>query len=288
MKRLKKKTLAAAALVVAGAVYYFTGGNDSADAPEPQQEPSEVSRATGESSSGKRSATVAAGLEIPASTGSGRIVRHGAYVSSYNTSTLIPDWVAYELTAEEAGGRRDREGIEFRMDPDLKGCTQAMREDYSGSGWTKGHLMPAADAATSSSTMAETFYFINICPQDETLNAGDWQYLEKKVRSWARRYGSVFVVTGPIVGENRYGTIGDRDVTVPDAFYKALLVRRKDGSYSSIAFVMGNDSERYFLKDCNITVDELERLTGFDFFPGLDDRIEEKVESKVKLSDWGI
>ena len=288
MKRLKKKTLAAAALVVAGAVYYFTGGNDSADAPEPQQEPSEVSRATGKSSSGKRSSTVAAGLEIPASTGSGRIVRHGAYVSSYNTSTLIPDWVAYELTAEEAGGRRDREGIEFRMDPDLKGCTQAMREDYSGSGWTKGHLMPAADAATSSSTMAETFYFTNICPQDETLNAGDWQYLEKKVRSWARRYGSVFVVTGPIVGENRYGTIGDRDVTVPDAFYKALLVRRKDGSYSSIAFVMGNDSERYFLKDCNITVDELERLTGFDFFPGLDDRIEEKVESKVKLSDWGI
>ncbi len=288
MKRLKKKTLAAAALVVAGAVYYFTGGNDSADAPEPQQEPSEVSRATGKSSSGKRSSTVAAGLEIPASTGSGRIVRHGAYVSSYNTSTLIPDWVAYELTAEEAGGRRDREGIEFRMDPDLKGCTQAMREDYSGSGWTKGHLMPAADAATSSSTMAETFYFTNICPQDETLNAGDWQFLEKKVRSWARRYGSVFVVTGPIVGENRYGTIGDRDVTVPDAFYKALLVRRKDGSYSSIAFVMGNDSERYFLKDCNITVDELERLTGFDFFPGLDDRIEEKVESKVRLSDWGI
>ncbi len=288
MKRLKKKTLAAAALVVAGAVYYFTGGNDSADAPEPQQEPSEVSRATGKSSSGKRSATVTAGLEIPASTGSGRIVRHGAYVSSYNTSTLIPDWVAYELTAEEAGGRRDREGIEFRMDPDLKGCTQAMREDYSGSGWTKGHLMPAADAATSSSTMAETFYFTNICPQDETLNAGDWQFLEKKVRSWARRYGSVFVVTGPIVGENRYGTIGDRDVTVPDAFYKALLVRRKDGSYSSIAFVMGNDSERYFLKDCNITVDELERLTGFDFFPGLDDRIEEKVESKVRLSDWGI
>lgn len=288
MKRLKKKTLAAAALVVAGAVYYFTGGNDSADAPEPQQEPSEVSRATGKSSSGKSAATVAAGLEIPASTGSGRIVRHGAYVSSYNTSTLIPDWVAYELTAEETGGRRDREGIEFRMDPDLKGCTQAMREDYSGSGWTKGHLMPAADAATSSSTMAETFYFTNICPQDETLNAGDWQFLEKKVRSWARRYGSVFVVTGPIVGENRYGTIGDRDVTVPDAFYKALLVRRKDGSYSSIAFVMGNDSERYFLKDCNITVDELERLTGFDFFPGLDDRIEEKVESKVRLSDWGI
>ena len=197
--------------------------------------------------------------------------------------------MAYEITAEEAGGRRERGGIEFRMDPDLRGVTQAMREDYSGSGWTKGHMMPAADAAFSTSdTMAETFYFTNICPQNEVLNAGDWQYLEKRVRSWAKRYGSVWVVTGPIVGKNRYGRIGDRDVVVPDSFYKALLVRRSDGSYSAIAFVMDNDEERYMLRDCCMSVNELETLTGFDFFPGLDDRIEEKVEANVKKSDWGI
>ena len=223
-KKSKKAALGAAAVLVAGAVYYLTGAPGAA--PEP-----------------------AVGLEIPVSAGSGRVVQHGAYVTSYNTSTLIPDWVAYELTAEEASGRRNRDGIEFKMDPDLRGCTQAMREDYSGSGWTKGHLMPAADAATSSSTMQETFYFTNICPQNEVLNAGDWQFLEKKVRSWAKRYGSIFVVTGPVVGENRYGTIGDRDVVVPDAFYTALLVRRDVGSYSSIAFVMGNDDERYLLSD---------------------------------------
>ena len=227
-------------------------------------------------------------MEIPALTTSGRIVQHGAFVTSYNTETLIPDWVAYELTAEETGGTNTREGIEFRMDPDLRGCTQAMREDYSGSGWTKGHLIPAADAAFSDKTMAETFYFTNICPQDETLNAGDWQYLEKKVRQWANRYGSVWVVTGPIVGENRYGTIGDRDVVVPDSFYKALLIRKKNGSYSAIAFVMDNDDDRYYLKDCQMNINDLEALTGFDFFPGLDDTIEEKVESTVRLSDWGI
>ena len=192
------------------------------------------------------------------------------------------------LTAGETGGTQKREGIEFRMDPNLKGCTQAMREDYYGSGWTKGHLMPAADAAFSSSTLSETFYFTNICPQNETLNAGDWQYLEKKVRQWANRYGSVWVVTGPIVGENRYGTIGDRDVVVPDAFFKALLVRKKNGSYSAIAFVMDNDDDRYYLKDCCMTIDDLESLTGFDLYPALDDVIEEKVESTFRLSDWGI
>lgn len=269
MKAKKLKTyIGAGALAAAALVYYFTGPRDSAPEQSSGQEP--------------------AGMEIPAATG-GRTVQHDAYVSSYNTSTLIPDWVAYELTAEEAQGRQERDGIEFRMDPDLKGCTQAMREDYSGSGWTKGHLMPAADAAFSgSSTMAETFYFTNICPQNEVLNAGDWQYLEKRVRSWAGRYGSVWVATGPIVGQNRYGTIGERNVTVPDSFYKALLVRRKDGSYSAIAFVMDNDDERYYLKDCYMSVNELETLTGFDFFPALDDKIEDKVESTVRLSDWGI
>ena len=95
-------------------------------------------------------------------------------------------------------------------------------------------------------------------------------------------------MTGPIVGENRYGTIGERDVVVPDSFYKALLVRRNDGSYSSIAFVMDNDEGRYYLKDCSMSVNDLEALTGLDFFPSLDDKIEDKVEGSVRLSDWGI
>ena len=271
----KTKTyLSAAVLVLLGAGYFLIEGRQ--DAHDPVDEPVEVAELSD-----------AEGLEIPA-TSSGRIVKHGAYVTSYNLETLIPEWVAYELTAEEASERREREGIEFKMDPSLKGVTQAMREDYSGSGWTTGHMMPAADAATSSTEMAETFYFTNICPQNEVLNAGDWQYLEKRVRAWAKRYGSVYVVTGPIVGENKYGTIGERDVVIPDSFYKALLVQREDRSYSAIAFVMDNDEERYLLKDCYISVNELEELTGLDFFPGLDDRIEEKVEGTVKRSDWGI
>ena len=277
MKKLKK--LIAPVLVVAAALLYYLFGYNPSEGPEapgPVDTPSEIP------------SSLSGLMEIPAPVPGGRIVQHGAYVSSYNTETLIPDWVAYELTSEETGGNRSRDGIEFRMDPDLKGCTQAMREDYSGSGWTKGHLMPAADAAFSSNTLAETFYFTNICPQNETLNAGDWQYLEKRVRQWANRYGSVWVVTGPIVGENRYGTIGDRDVVVPDSFYKALLVRKKNGSYSAIAFVMDNDDDRYYLKDCSMSVDDLETLTGLDFFPALDDAVEEKVEKTLRLSDWGI
>ena len=278
MKKRSKLAIPAALLLAAG-IYFLSGpGGEKEAGTVPQGNATELTIPTGEQASL---------LEIPAPTG-GRQVRHRAFLSSYNTSTLIPDWVCYELTAEEAEGRLSREGREFRMDPDLKGCTQAMREDYYNSGWTKGHLMPAADAAFSDAAMTETFYFTNVCPQNEVLNAGDWQFLEKKVRSWAKRYGSIWVATGPIVGSNRYGKIGDRDVTVPDSFFKALLVRKENGSYSAIAFVMDNDEERYFLKDCAMSVDELERLTGFDFFPALDDLIENKVEGTVRLSDWGI
>ena len=279
----KYKELIAPMIVVLAGILYWLFGYDKPESPvKPADEP------PGLEAPATVSTTLDNLLEIPALTSDGRIVEHGAFVSSYNTETLIPNWVAYELTAEETEGDRKRDGIEFRMDPDLKGCTQAMREDYAGSGWTKGHLMPAADAAFSSSTMAETFYFTNICPQDETLNAGDWQYLEKKVRQWANRYGSIWVATGPIVGENRYGTIGERGVVVPDAFFKALLVRKKNGSYSAIAFIMDNDGERYYLKKSYLSVNELEELTGLDLYPGLDDAIEDKVEGTVRLSDWGI
>lgn len=283
----KYKELLLGLLVIVAGVLYWVFGYDKPepiDRPEPGTPPVEVPARP----STTVPSTLDGLLEIPAFPADGRIVQHDAYVSSYNTETLIPNWVAYELTADETEGDRSREGREFRMDPDLKGAKQAMREDYSGSGWTKGHLMPAADASFSSTAMGETFYFTNICPQNETLNAGDWAFLEKRVRQWANRYGKVWVVTGPIVGENRYGTIGDRDVVVPDAFYKALLIRKKNGSYSAIAFVMDNDDERYYLKDCYLSVNDLESLTGFDFYPVLDDSVEEKVESTVRLSDWGI
>ena len=283
MKKLLPKLLALV-LVLAGAVLYYVFDHRSVEPDDPDAPVDNPGRVSTDIP-----LNVASLMEVPDLTESySPIVPHKAYVSSYNEETLIPDWVAYELTADETGGTESRGGIEFRMDPTLRGVTQAMREDYSGSGWTKGHLMPAADAAYSTTTMGETFYFTNICPQDETLNAGDWAYLEKRVRQWANRYGHIWVVTGPIVGENRYGTIGEREVVVPDSFFKALLIQKKNGSYSAIAFVMDNDDERYYLKDCYLTVDELETLTGFNFFPQLDDTIEEKVESKVRLSDWGI
>ncbi len=226
------------------------------------------------------------GLEIPSYSENQNILSYQGHTVSYNTSTLIPDWVAYELTDEETHGEATRFDKNFSMDPSFR-KKQAMREDYRGSSWTRGHMAPAADFAWDDDAMAETFYFTNICPQREELNNKDWQYLEKQVRYWARDYGKVWVVSGPIVGENRYGRIGDRGVIVPDAFFKALMYE-KGGKYHAIAFVMGNDAQRYYLQDCYLTINELENITGIDFFPSLDDAVEEEVEGLARLSDWGL
>ena len=225
-------------------------------------------------------------LELPAEVRGSVTVTYSAYTSSYNQKTLIPDWVAYELTASETDGEELRGERMFSMDKRVKG-PQAMREDYYNSGWTKGHMAPASDFRWSADAMDDTFHFTNVCPQNEYLNGKDWEYLERQVRSWAEKFGKVWVVTGPVIGTNKYGRIGERGVVVPDGFFKAVMAC-KNGNYKAIAFVMGNDEERYWLKDCAVTIDDVERMTGLDLYPALEDKVEAAVESSITPSFWGI
>ena len=148
-------------------------------------------------------------------------------------------------------------------------------------------MAPAGDFKWDDGAMWDTFYYTNCCPQDEKLNNGSWNVLENKVRTWARQFGSVFVVTGPIVGQNQNGKIGTHQITVPDAFYKALLVY-KDESYHGIAFLMFNTPTTQRLPESCLSINELEKISGLDFFPSLDDSIEEIVEDEMDLRFWNI
>lgn len=224
-------------------------------------------------------------VEFPDISPDENIIYHAGFTVSYNSSTLIPKWVAYELTADEVAGENPRSGS-FGMDPDFSG-RQAMREDYSYSGWDKGHMAPAADMKWSSQAMYESFYLTNICPQDHTLNEKDWQSLEKKVRGWATEFGQVYVICGPIVGQNKFGTIGGNNVVVPDAFFKAVMVPFED-TYKTIAFVMFNEPEHHSLREYAMSVNELEELIGMDFFPILSDKDEEAIESEKDFKAWKL
>lgn len=214
------------------------------------------------------------------------LLNHTAYTINYNPKTLVPNWVAYELTAEETDGPWTRKGLNFIPDPDYDGI-QADHSDYKGSGYSRGHLAPAGDMKWDSIAMLESFYYTNCIPQDEALNNGKWNQLENKTRQWAKKYGRVFVVTGPVFYQNDTLRIGPNEVAVPHACFKALLAPTDTG-YTAIAFVMKNGEEKRPIKECAITVDELEVLLSLDLFCYLSDEIEEPVESKIIWGDWNI
>lgn len=225
-------------------------------------------------------------MELPAHADTDCIIEYNGYTVSYDEAARIPAWVAYELTSEEANGTIGRSGKNFRPDDKAK-VVQADNYDYRSSGWSRGHMAPAGDFKWDDGAMWDTFFYTNCCPQDEKMNNGSWHVLENKVRTWARQFGSVFVVTGPIVGQNQEGKIGPHKITVPDAFFKALLVY-KDESYHGIAFVMFNNPTKQGLSDSYLSINELEKLSSLDFFPSLDDSIEETIEDEVDLKFWNI
>ena len=133
------------------------------------------------------------------------------------------------------------------------------------------------------SAMKESFYYTNCCPQDESLNSGQWSTLENKVRNWAEQFGNVTVVTGPIIGKNINGTIGENQVVIPDALFKAILADNQ-----AIAFVMYNRSSNANMQKCAMSVNQLEKISGLDLFQELNDNIEESIESTYSLKYWGL
>ncbi|MBR5910544.1 MAG: DNA/RNA non-specific endonuclease [Bacteroidales bacterium] len=213
------------------------------------------------------------------------MVKRG-FTVSFNPNTKLPNWVAYELTAEETDGPWTRKGLRFMPDPDCN-SKQADNNDYRNSGYSRGHLAPAGDMKWDSVAMLESFYFTNCIPQDEALNNGRWNQLEMKTRALARKYGKVYVVCGPVFIHEDTLRIGHNGVSVPDACFKALLIP-KDNDFTSIAFIMRNGGEYRSLKECGCTVDELEALLGLDLFCNLPDDVEESIETKVIWEDWGL
>lgn len=224
-------------------------------------------------------------LEYPAFTDEEDIICHIGYTTSYNHTTLVPDWVAYELTDAEAAGELPRNDA-FAQDEMCKG-RQAELADYRGSGWDRGHMAPAADMKWSEQAMLESFLLTNMCPQNHTCNAGCWEKTEKMGRRIAQQYGKVYIVCGPVFTTHQYGTIGANQVAVPDAFFKAFLIE-SEGNYAAIGFMVENSSEKQELKATSMSVDKLEQLIGRDLFPNLPDDIENDIESKIVKKYWGI
>lgn len=211
------------------------------------------------------------------------LLHRAGYEAGYNAAHRIPRWVAWCLTAEHTTGTFSRKGIAFQEDTDVPE-PRATDWDYYRSGYDRGHLCPSADNRWSEEAQRQSFLFTNICPQTHGLNAGDWNEMEQQCRSWARQYGTLYIVSGPILYKGRHKTIGKNKVTVPEAFFKVVL--RLTPEPRAIAFVYKNKGGNRPKGDYVNTVDEVERITGLDFFAALPDDIEQRVEASANLSEW--
>lgn len=201
---------------------------------------------------------------------------------SFNPAHHEPNYVVWELTAAEAAGDIPREN-KFRPDPDILGSPAL--DDYRNSGFDRGHMAPAGDMKWSAAAMADSHYLTNMCPQTRQLNGGRWSTLEQKCRQWAARDSVLVIVCGPILTDELTQTIGASRISVPERFFKVILAPYADPP-RAIGFIMPNAQQIDGLELLATSVDNVEAITGFDFFSALPDSLENRIESHYNFRDW--
>lgn len=242
-------------------------------------------------------------LELPATQeGDGRyFFTHSMQVGRYSgrnysfyldADAKISVWVAYPLNRSliGSGSRTD----EWALDPKVPREYQPVI--YSGfkGGYERGHQLPSADRYGANES---TFYGTNITPQRGELNEHAWAKLEGYVRDWSSQFDTLYVVTGAdIKGSTTYATDNDgKKIVVPVGYFKALLGYKKGGTlgitpttggYTAIGFYFKHQSySDSQIMAQSMTIDELEKKTGFDFFVNLPSKIGDTLADRVESTE---
>lgn len=289
-KSVMKKVLTFLLMLVVA--YFMTQGDLTAfnDLPTIKELPSlsDVSSQTKETSPTKKIKQTE-NLEIPTLMESNKelVLHRTNYTLSFNKSTNLPNWVAWRLDKKKLAQKVSRDRYKFVADPEVSGKNAVVTQDYAQSGYDRGHMCPANDSRWSADAMRESFYMTNICPQNPSLNSGDWNELEQACHKWAEE-GPIYIVCGPILyKKSKAEYIGkEHKIRVPEAFFKVVLAGVEKGKPRAVGFVYKNAKSNRPLDAYVNTVDEVERITGFDFFPQLPDEVENKVESRYNIKDW--
>ena len=220
-------------------------------------------------------------------------------------------WSCYQMHAGNSSSKTDRKPrdnsgepfSEYPNDRDLDSQYHFTTDPYWNSGYDHGHIIASADRAFSYNEQAnrQTFYMTNMQPQVNGFNAKVWATMEAKVRGWnnANFRDTLYVVKGGTIDDNkniiRYLGSGQNKIPVPKYFFMALLCKNKDasnGGYKALGFWIQHQSNSATdLAPYVVNIDELEQLTGIDFFCNLPDDIENAVESLPRenvLRAWGF
>lgn len=254
-----------------------------------------VSKTAGEYKLGKKVASTKAGwLELPATSATDNqdLLIHyfpdgkRSYAAYYDYEHFLSTWVAYPLTSDNigTGSRTDAFSLDPLVPRAQQQCNPSGYKEGNVKGYSRGHQLPSADRLDWRMNI-ETFFGTNMTPQDETLNGGAWDSLEGRVRKWAKASDtdSLYVVTGcSVAGSSQYVLDGDgKHIPVPVGYFKALLRQAKDKSYMAVGFWLDNKPMTGTdPKNVAMSVDDLEKKVGIDFFVNLPDDTEKAVEAQ--------
>ncbi|MDY3556057.1 DNA/RNA non-specific endonuclease [Gemmata sp. JC717] len=211
------------------------------------------------------------------------LIERPQYALSYNDSKRTANWVCWNLTKGDIGNTPRLS--HFDPDPDLPGAFRKVKhDDYTGSGFDRGHLCPSKDRTDSADNNAATFYTTNIVPQSPACNRGGWERFESHCRDLTRDGSELHIAAGPHgtggTGEKGpHDAIGGAKVNVPSATWKVVLVvpagtARPGPDSKMLAVWMPNDqSVPEAWKPYQVSVATVEQRTGYKFFPLVPDDI---------------
>lgn len=208
------------------------------------------------------------------------------YSMLYDTKYKLAYWVAYPMHSSYMGssGRTD----EWDYDPKINQSYQPLlASGFSASNTDRGHQIPSADRTYSKAGNYTTFYYSNMTAQNSQLNQGIWASLENKIRTWTQQCDTLYVVTGAMITTNTDKTItyvkdnANKDVARPKYYYKALA-KKIGNNYYTIGYKMNNEKPSSSSFDTyRIKVSELEKETGFTFFPNLPNSTKETIDTNM-------
>ena len=211
------------------------------------------------------------------------------YSFGWSQKDRVALWVAYPLCKFYTNGSAGRTNA-WALDPLLGEDSAAPFGGYAGS-YARGHQIPSADRQCCYDANAQTFYGTNMTPQLNDHNEGIWADLEGKVRGWADTSDTTYVVTGVTVSasskkeRDSYGN----SVTIPDAYFKAVLKYNKASTFApwtAAAFYLEHRAySGSITKSHSMSIDELEEITGIDFFVNLPAKVGEEQAAKLEAAD---
>ena len=226
-------------------------------------------------------------------------VEHSAMILSYSEEHEQAAWVSHMILPQIVDGKVHRTN-DFRIDPKIKTGT-AVEEDYflkfmdengeyeyDGYGYDRGHLAPSADFRWSKLALSESYYYSNMSPQLPEFNREIWSNLESTLRAYVlSNQVPLYVVTLPILFSNLAKMErSTNSLSIPNQFAKVVLDLTNN---RSIAFLMNNEKATDLLPAYAVSVDEVEYLTGFDFFKNLDDKtVEANFDKEVWFPELGL